>query len=242
MITKEELDKLLGYSEASWLDWKATFPSGIARGKSDPDWDKGRGTLLKDLVAIANGEDEQFGYLIYGVKDLITYREVVGISSSWDDATFQTWAENTFDPIPRFHYSEMQWDPIKKIGIIEIERSPNYPHVTVTNVGGVIFEGQVWFRRGTKNTVAHRADLQRMFLGEEPFKIATLNDPEMQRISDHYKQHGLELVLPLMAEKDSRLARGYQLAYYPKSRREVWVGYHRGQYEHILMLKSHGRS
>ena len=60
------------------------------KGKSDPNWDKGRGTLLKDLIAIAHGEGQQCGYLIYGVKDMGTYREVVGIASSWDDATFQT--------------------------------------------------------------------------------------------------------------------------------------------------------
>jgi hypothetical protein len=239
MVTKEELSKLLDYSEANWLDWKASFPSGLLKGKTGLDWDKGRGTLLKDLIAIANGEGRPCGYLIYGVKDMGSSRDIVGISNSWDDAMFQTWAGNTFDPIPNFHYSEVQWDSTNKLGIIQIERSPNYPHVAVTNVGGIIFEGQVWFRQGTKNTIARRSDLRMMFLGEEAFKITKLDDPVFQEIEAFYKQQGLEPICRPLANKDSYLARGYQLAYYPKSRKEVWVGHHRGEYEQILMLKPH---
>jgi hypothetical protein len=77
-MTKEELEKLCASGEASWLDWKADFPPSLLKGKSDSDSEKGRGTLLKDLVSIANGTGEQYGYLVYGVKDERTVRIVKG--------------------------------------------------------------------------------------------------------------------------------------------------------------------
>lgn len=73
--------------------------------------------------------------------------------------------------------------------------------------------------------------------GDEPFKIPRLSDPELEKVADHYRSSGMEPVLPLLEERDVRLARGYTVAYYPGTSREVWVGFHDGSYEHILMLK-----
>ena len=71
----------------------------------------------------------------------------------------------------------------------------------------------------------------------ESFRIPTMSDSTLDSIVDHYKKQGLETSLPLLEEKDVRLAKGYHLAYYPGTYREVWVGYHAGRYEHILMTK-----
>ena len=76
-----------------------------------------------------------------------------------------------------------------------------------------------------------------MFIGETPFKIATLNDPILKVISEHYKKQGRKTGLPLLGDRDSLLARGYELATYPSTRREVWVGAVGDRYEHILLLK-----
>jgi hypothetical protein len=154
----------------------------------------------------------------------------------------QQWAENTFDPPPTFRYAEVRWDGPMLVGIFRIERTPDYPHVVQASLGGILSEGQVWFRRGSKNTVALRGDLQRMFLGETPFKIASLNDPTLKEINDHYRRQGRETTLPRFAERDSRLARGYEVATYPGTRREVWVGALGDRYEHILLLKPKGAS
>jgi hypothetical protein len=40
-----------------------------------------------------------------------------------------------------------------------------------------------------------------------------------------------------MERRDVKLAEGYEIAYYPGTLREVWVGYRQGSYEHLLMLK-----
>ena len=105
------------------------------------------------------------------------------------------------------------------------------------NIGSVLYEGQVWFRRGSKNTVALRDDLRRMFLGDTPFKISKLNDPVLKEVCEHYAQQGRQTTLPLFSDRDSRLAQGYELATYPGTRREIWVGAAGDRYEHILLLK-----
>jgi hypothetical protein len=134
-----------------------------------------------------------------------------------------------------------KWDPSITVGVLRIERTPDHPHVVQSNLGSVLFEGQVWFRRGSKNTVALREDLKRMFLGEIPFKISKLSDPVLKVISDHYKQQGRTTTLPRIGDRDSLLAQGYELAAYPSTRREVWVGEAGDHYEHILLLKpKHG--
>jgi hypothetical protein len=73
----------------------------------------------------------------------------------------------------------------------------------------------------------------------EPFRIPKMNDPTLKMIIEHYNTKGKESVLPLLEEKDVKLAAGYLIAYYPGTHREVWVGYHGGRYELILMLKPH---
>ena len=70
-----------------------------------------------------------------------------------------------------------------------------------------------------------------------PFRIPKMNDPELEKVSEHYRGLGREPVLPRMETRDVNLARGYELALYPGTAREVWVGFSDGSYEHLLMLK-----
>jgi hypothetical protein len=71
----------------------------------------------------------------------------------------------------------------------------------------------------------------------EPFRIPQMNEPELQRITGYYRKQGREAVLPRIERRDVKLAEGYEVAHYPGTHREVWVGYHQGAYEHLLMLK-----
>jgi hypothetical protein len=71
----------------------------------------------------------------------------------------------------------------------------------------------------------------------EPFRIPKMGDSTLDSIVEYYKNQGLELAFPLFEEKDVRLAKGYRVAHYPETHREVWVGFHGGRYEHILMIK-----
>ena len=83
-----------------------------------------------------------------------------------------------------------------------------------------------------------RSETERILPADvEPFRVPRLGDPVLTSIVDHYKQEGVDTVLPRLEERDVRLASGHRLAYYPGTRREVWVGYHGGRYEHILMTR-----
>ncbi len=236
-MTREELETLLAEGESTYLDWKQDFPQELLAERRQQGWDLGRAKLLKGLIALANSHGSDYGYLIYGVEDLGAERCVSGVSKSFDDADFQQWAENTFSPPPTFRYSEFKWDTNVTVGVFRIERTLEYPHVVQSNLGGLLFEGQVWFRRGSKNTVALHDDLKRMFLGETPFKIRRLNDPILKHMSEHYENQGRKTALPRYGDRDSFLAQGYELATYPGTRREVWVGAVGDHHEHILMLK-----
>lgn len=79
----------------------------------------------------------------------------------------------------------------------------------------------------------------RLFASDvEPFRIPRLSDPTLKSIVERYTERGVETFLPRLEERDVRLASGCRLAYYPGTQREVWVGYHSGRYEHILMIRS----
>src|SRR5215470_18379882 len=109
-MTKNDLDRLLPEEESVYLDWKMDFPPELAKGRPQREWDKGRGKLLRSLGALANSHGSAHAYLVYGVEDLGTERRIHGISRSFDDADFQQWAENTFDPPPTFRYAEVRCD------------------------------------------------------------------------------------------------------------------------------------
>ena len=240
-MTREEVEALLTEGESTYLDWKRDFPQELIAGRKQAGWDTGRAKLLKPLGSLANSHGSEHAYLVYGVEDLGAERRVSGISKSFDDADFQQWAENTFSAPPTFRYSETKWDDSKTLGIFRIERTPDYPHVVQANLGDALHEGQIWFRRGSKNTVALRDDLRRMFLGETPFKISRLNDPVLKEVSEHYAAEGRQTILPRLSDRDSRLAQGYELATYPGTRREIWVGAVGDRYDHILLLKPTAR-
>ena len=153
-MQQEEFLDLLARSESGSIDWKADFPPGlIHHTKGSKEWDKGRGTILKDAVSIANCDEPGPEHLIYGVEDAAAIRSVIGISKQWDDATFQTWAQNAFDPPPRFVYSEIVLADGKRVGVFVIERTTDGAHVACQTIGGVLFDGQVWFRQGTNRPV-----------------------------------------------------------------------------------------
>jgi hypothetical protein len=233
-----QLRALLDEGESESLDWKKDWPPSLLGGKRDKGWDRGRGELLKDLVSLANSFGNHRAHLVYGVKDLGSRREVFGISKLFDDADFQQWAKNIFDPPPKFSYASIQWNSSINIGVFTIERTPNFPHVVKDNLGNILYEGQVWFRRGTQNNIALYDDLQEMFEGEKPIKIARLNDPEVSNVKDYYEKQGREVVAPLLAEIDKYLVQGYEIAAYPETRRKIWVGMlAQDRFEHVLLLK-----
>jgi hypothetical protein len=235
-MKEEEMMLLLEKGESEYLDWKENFPPGLIKGSKNSIWDSGRAELLKDIVSLANSPCQTTAYLIYGVKDLKTRRGIKGISKSFDDADFQQWAKNTFDPSPKFQYTEINWPPSEKIGVFEIEKTLDYPHVVKKDIGKILYRGQVWFRTGSQNEVALRSDLEKMFKGETPCRFMRLDDPAIRKVAKHYKDLGREPCFPMLMKKESLLNQGYEVAPWPGKRQEIWVG-DGDKNTHILLLK-----
>lgn len=237
-MNEKEFNELLNHGETTWLEWKSDFPGSLTKCSGNPKWEEGKGTLLKDLLSIANCADKDKGFLIYGVKDEGFGRNVLGITRQWDDATFQCWARNHFDPPIKFVYSELQLNNGKTVGIFQINCSENYPHVVSKNMGDKIYEGQVWFRQGSKNTVALFKDLEDMFGEQEPLKSEGSDGQIVKQAKAYYQAQGYETVGCRLSNKDNKIAEGYKIAYYPGTRRPIWMGaMGGGKCDLILMLK-----
>lgn len=221
---------LLALPESNSLDWKRDFPPGLLAGSKDLSWELGRAKLLRAIVSIANTVHDELGYVVYGVDDAVTPRFVHGIGRSFDDATFQEWNQATFRPPVDFHYRE-ETHVGKTIGIVEIRPSSRYPHVCEKRVADLLNDGQVWFRRGTRCTVAHYDELKRMFEPAEPLLISDPEGAIVREIREVCAPLGWETYLPTMIEKADRLATGHRLAVLPGSRREIHFA------NHVLLLR-----
>ena len=70
---------------------------------------------------------------------------------------------------------------------------------------------------------------------EEPFKVETFSSPLLRQMEDHFEEQGEVVAYPRLSEKEEYLAWGFQIAYKPGTRQEVWITYSGG--DHIMMLK-----
>ena len=75
---------------------------------------------------------------------------------------------------------------------------------------------------------------------EPPFMVSGIENADIQMLKEHYAKDGFELMLPRFHDKDSLIARGFPVAYYPGTHREVWVMNVLGQADHIAMLRKLG--
>lgn len=214
------LPDLLTCGESPWLDWKREFPAGVIGGARHAQREEHRGRLLKSLVSIANSIVDECGYLAYGVEDVGSSRTVVGTAVSFDDADFQDWNTKTFLPAVHFHYREESYEG-KRVALFEIAPSPDYPHVCAQTVGSELYEGQVYFRRGTRNTLAGHDDLTRMFSPPEPLRTTEVDGALVRQAKDVWEPQGWDLVWPTLDQRDEKLADGWRLAHAPGSRREI---------------------
>jgi hypothetical protein len=234
-MTTKDLQALLTHGETTWLDWKTEFDQALLTGKQHPNWDAARGELLKDIASLANTHDgQQAGYLVVGVTDHQTHRAVHGTNTRFDDAMFQDWSTAQFAPLPRFTYEHLTIEG-QPIGIFQITRVPDYPHVSTRNLG-VLQRGQVWFRRGSRCDIAGHSELRQMFRPLPPIGYTNPFDPGKLRVEEHYRATGQDIAWIALGDKEARLAEGWSLAYHPDHpAREVQITYPGS--ESVLMLR-----
>jgi Putative DNA-binding domain len=229
---------LLQFGERDWLEYKSELHFALEHhDNAHGEWEKGKGVLLKDLVALANSPiPRNDRYLLRGVKDFGHERKIVGIKKRFDDAHFQDWVSKAFDPPIKMVYEELEPELGKIVGIFQITFDPKSPHIPIQNFGEELRVGQVWFRRGTQNTAAKRADLD-ILVRTEPIRLTRFDNTEEERIlKAHYAPR--TLVLPSYGTQHTKIMQGYELAYYPGTRKEIHVGQtHLAIPDSILMVK-----
>ena len=69
----------------------------------------------------------------------------------------------------------------------------------------------------------------------EPFKVETFSNPLIKQMEDHFGEQGETVAYPLLSEKVEYVIKGFQIAYKPGTRQEVWITHSSG--DHIMMLK-----
>jgi hypothetical protein len=235
-MTEQEFELLLREPEGPRLDWKKDLPVKSPSGTGHNQ--AARGNLLRDIAALANGLFLGVGdtaHLVYGVKDLGSRRQVVGIGGHLDDADIQEWARNAFHQPPMFVYGEYSIGSSPVVAIVTIERSEEVA-IAKRTIGALV-EGQVWVRYGTRNGVAGLKELRELFKPNEPFRIGNLNDPVVNEITAAYRAAGEEMAFKRFSDRDALLTRGWRIACYPGTRREVHTVDFQGHIEHVAMLK-----
>jgi predicted HTH transcriptional regulator len=232
-----EFAELLKSGESNWLDWKRQLdPILEQQTSSHSDWNKGKGTLLKDIAALANAiSSREKRYLIRGVQDHGHARTIIGITKRFDDSTFQTWVNQTFDPPIHIHYEEIEAEPNKIVGIFEITYDPKGPHVSLQDLGP-LHKGQIWLRRGTSNDFAKRADLDAL-LKHDAIVLPNFGAGEaIAKLQEYYSPR--EVIFPSFGNQYIMCTQGYELAFWPGTRQQVHIQpAHLQRPELIAMLK-----
>ncbi|MFX0194676.1 MAG: ATP-binding protein [Candidatus Hodarchaeota archaeon] len=158
MIQKLTLKDVLGIlkkaPEQCVFDWKHDLSL---------ETEEKKGETIKDIIAVANGTTTSPGFVFYGVNPQRS-DPVAGMSSSYDDASFQQIVSGKVEPMVDFLYYEVSHGT-RKVGIFHIPASKKRPHIIVRNYGK-LREGQLLIRQGSSTRGMKIGDLFETFYGE----------------------------------------------------------------------------
>jgi hypothetical protein len=147
--------KLIAISEREKLDFKSR-PYRL-------DNDVAKSKFIKDIIAIANTNPaDQPGYILIGVEDLNEpgahpRRTVLGVAQHPDDAMLQDLVRDKIQPAPSFLYYPFEYEA-KSVGVLEIR--PSAEILQCRRSFGELQEGQVYTRKGSRNSVASMSDIE----------------------------------------------------------------------------------
>lgn len=153
-MTGHFLDALRYKSEGTDLDFKsAQYPFAGAT-------DKKKSEMLKDILAIANAWREGTGYILVGFKEKKPPpAEVVGITTSLDDASLQQFVNAKLNPKLTFHYEELTYEG-KTVGVFKIPKQKRAFYLT--QAYGKLKSNVVYVRRGSSTDEATPGEVMEM--------------------------------------------------------------------------------
>ena len=155
MSASIDLASLLQRAEGETIDFKGTcYPLSDPRKKRD---------FAKDLASLANTPREGDAYIVLGVKKrLDSTFELWGIENHVDDAELQSVASSLLDDTPRFSFQIVSCEG-KDLGLITIQVGQTTPTVPQKTHDPGFVQGEIYFRRGSKNDVASIAEQGRIW-------------------------------------------------------------------------------
>jgi len=154
-MTEAEFRELLTRPEGETLD--------VKRKLHDLSSSQGQGDFVKDVLAMANTPRDRSSYIVLGVHERGDgRRDLDGITVDFDEVSLQNQLRDRVYPVPVCRLSVVRHAG-KEFAVIEILPERIGPCVPVRTYPRLkLTEGQVWFRRGSRNDVAKAADLQRI--------------------------------------------------------------------------------
>lgn len=219
-MNADDLDPMLKHGESTNLEYKSAFPESFFGQKSSKK-DTARAEFIRDVAAMANAASEKPGFIIYGFKDHLGKRSPwpTQRTDTLDSAELLQVLDSALDPSPTFEYDEFEYGE-QLIGVLRVERVSNYPHVIKKDLGGRIYRGQVFFRRGTSTEIAGHAEIVRMIEGRRPM-VLRIGSEELDRVSIDLQKDGWDTSLPVDVEWDRYSLDGYERVAFPGTRR--WI-------------------
>lgn len=150
----ELLSTLRYRSEGADIDFKAAQYRFLGGSEED------KAEMLKDILAMANSWRDEPAYILLGFRDQRPHpAEVVGISSSVDDAKVQQFVHSKVKPKLTFSYEEHVYEG-KTVGVVKIpkQKRPFY----LSHPYGKLKSNVVYVRRGSTTDEAEPPEIAEM--------------------------------------------------------------------------------
>lgn len=124
--------------------------------------------LIKDIMSMANSLNDDVKRIIIGVKKTTMNTEVFGIDHVEDVSSYENIIQENVEPNINFNYEAYDYSDDITLGIFEIYNNNDRPYMMKKDCDG-LRKGDIWIRKGTRNSRATRADIDKMIKLREGF-------------------------------------------------------------------------
>ena len=151
------------YNDSSFLDYLIQYgEENDTLDYKSIEYHKSEFTeLLKDVMSMANGISDERKYILIGIKKTQTERTLLGLEELSDSADYENVIQENIEPTISIKYYMHTFNG-KKYGILEISGNKNRPYMMRKDYGNSLKKGDIWIRKGTRQSRAVRADLDMM--------------------------------------------------------------------------------
>jgi len=146
--------------------------------------------LIKDIASIANTNPPgQPGYILIGLENKLEPgkpRKLLGVANHPDDADLQSLVRDKLQPPPDFLYYPFEYETLT-FGVFEIRSMADVHQCRRTF--GELTEGQVYTRKGSRNSVAGMPDIEALLLERRRiFTIPAASPPAIPAVPEIAQQ------------------------------------------------------